>query len=360
MRKDGRTGKDGRYMGWRFLFAAAISAFLLCGCKSTAEPEEPEPEMEAGRLQIGLSFDSFVIERWIRERDVFVSTAMELGADVNVQNANGDANEQIEQIEYFIQKGMDVIAVAAADCDALSDVMKRAKDAGIKTISYDRLVNNADCDLYISFNNEEVGRLMARSLIENVPEGGKIFMIQGSPTDGNVYTVRKGFDEELKGSGIRVVYEAYCDGWIAEYAFDDVKEGLEKNRDIQGIMCGNDDLATQAFRALSEAQLAGKVVLTGQDGDLMACQRIVEGTQQMTAFKSVEEEARLAAHYAVTLGKGEDLSDVTETIHDGTYYIPYKELTPIAVTKENMDEVIIQGGFHAKEDVYLNVRHMPE
>ena len=297
-----------------------------------------------------------MIERWIRERDVFVSTAMELGAEVNVQNANGDVKEQIEQIEYLIQKQMDVIAVIAADCDALSGVMKRAKEAGIKTVSYDRLINNADCDLYISFDNEQVGRLMAESLIENIPEGGDIFMIQGSPTDGNVMAVRKGFDEVMKGSNLRVVYESYCDGWIAELAFDYVKEGLQKNPDVKGVMCGNDDVATQAFRALSEARLAGKVVLTGQDGDLMACQRVMEGTQQMTAFKSVEEEARLAAEYAVRLGRGESLDDVTSRVNDGTYDIPYKELSPIAVTKENMDEVIIQGGFHAKEDVYLNVK----
>lgn len=339
------------------LLSVAASVILLCGCGRVEEPEKTESVEDSGRIQIGLSFDSFVIERWIRERDVFVSAAMELGADVNVQNANGDVQEQIEQIEYFIKKGMDVIAVAATDCDALSDVMKRAKEAGIRTVSYDRLIHNADCDLYISFDNGEVGRLMAKSLIANIPDGGKIFMIQGSPTDSNVDAVRKGFDEVMAGGNLKVVYEAWCDGWIAEPAFDYVKEGLEKNPDIQGVMCGNDDLATQAFRALSEERLAGKVILTGQDGDLMACQRIVEGTQQMTAFKSVEEEARMAARYAVMLGQGEELSDVTRTIHDGTYDIPYKELTPIAVTKENMDEIIIQGGFHANEDVYLNVRH---
>lgn len=88
----------------------------------------------------------------------------------------------------------------------------------------------------------------------------------------------------------------------------------------------------------------------------MACQRIVEGTQNMTAFKSVEEEARLAAEYAVKLGRGEKLADITKTIDDGTYEVPYRELVPVAVTRDNMDEVIIKGGFHAEEDVYLNVR----
>ena len=129
---------------------------------------------------------------------------------------------------------------------------------------------------------------------------------------------------------------------------------LKLDRNVKGIICGNDDLASQAFRALSEERLAGKVCVTGQDGDLAACQRIVEETQEMTAFKSVEQEASLAAKCAVLLGLGEEIEEVQDTAYDGTYNVPYLELQPIAVTKENMDEVIIKGGFHAKEDVYLN------
>lgn len=340
------------------LLVVMLCCALTAGCTNAKAETETQALTKAGEspLQIGLSFDSFVIERWIRDRDVFVSTAKELGAEVNVQNANGDVNEQIEQIKYFIKKQMDVIVVVAGDCEALSDVMKKAKDAGIKTMSYDRLVRNADCDMYISFDNREVGTLMAESLVENIPEGGRIFMIQGPETDHNVAMVREGFESVIKGKNLEVVYKSNCEGWLAEHAFDYAKEALEQYPDVKGIMCGNDDLATQVFRALSEDRLAGRVCLVGQDGDLMACQRIVEGTQNMTAFKSVEEEARIAAEYALKLGKGEPLEGIKTTIDDGTYDVPSLELRPVAVTRENMDSVIIQGGFHGKEDVYLNVK----
>ncbi|MBE7718228.1 MAG: sugar ABC transporter substrate-binding protein [Lacrimispora celerecrescens] len=342
----------------RLLLVVMLCCALTAGCTNAKAETETQALTKAGEspLQIGLSFDSFVIERWIRDRDVFVSTAKELGAEVNVQNANGDVNEQIEQIKYFIKKQMDVIVVVAGDCEALSDVMKKAKDAGIKTMSYDRLVRNADCDMYISFDNREVGTLMAESLVENIPEGGRIFMIQGPETDHNVAMVREGFESVIKGKNLEVVYKSNCEGWLAEHAFDYAKEALEQYPDVKGIMCGNDDLATQVFRALSEDRLAGRVCLVGQDGDLMACQRIVEGTQNMTAFKSVEEEARIAAEYALKLGKGEPLEGIKTTINDGTYDVPSLELRPVAVTRENMDSVIIQGGFHGKEDVYLNVK----
>lgn len=342
----------------RLLLIILLLSVLVTGCGNAEAQTETQVSSGEGKksLKIGLSIDSLVIERWIRDRDVFASTAKELGAEVNVQNANGDVDEQIEQIKYFIKKQMDVIVVVAGDCEALSDVMKKAKDAGIKTMSYDRLIRNADCDMYISFDNVQVGRLMAESLVRDIPEGGKIYMIQGPETDHNVAMLREGFDSVIKGKNLEVVYENNCEGWIAEHAFDYAKEALEKHPDVKGIMCGNDDLATQVFRALSEDQMAGKVCLVGQDGNLMACQRIVEGTQNMTAFKSIEEEARLAAEYAVKLGKGEPLKGVEKTINDGTYNVPCLELEPVAVTRENMDQVIIQGGFHAREDVYLNVK----
>lgn len=326
----------------------------LSGCGKQEQEDEKVTDREESDLQIGLSFDSFVIERWVRDRDIFVSTATKLGAQVNVQNANGDAQEQISQIEYLIEKKMDVIVVIAVDGEGIRNVIQRAKAEGIKVISYDRLIKNADTDLYISFDNEEVGRLMAQNLVENIPEGGDVFLIRGSETDHNVALVQKGVDEVLKDSNLKVVYEENCSGWLAEEAFGYVAEGLKKYPDVKGVVCGNDDLASYAFRALAENRKAGEVVLVGQDGELAACQRIVEGTQSMTVYKSVDELAQKAAQCAVKLAKGEELN-TGETIDDGTAQVPFMVLKPVAVTRENIDEVIIDGGFHMKEDVYLNV-----
>lgn len=338
--------------------AGLLAIVCLSGCRG-ADMEisqiEKAEEQEEDVIKIGLSVDSFVIERWIRDRDVFVSTAKELGAEVNVQDAGGDVEEQINQIEYFIEKGMDVITIIACDCDALSDVVKKAQNAGIKIISYDRILNDTETDLYLSFDNHMVGTLMAESLVEAIPQGGDILMIQGSKEDANVEQVYDGFMEIIEDSNLEVVYMANCAGWLAEYAVDYVEEALLEYPDVKGIMCGNDDIASQVVRVLSEKQLAGEIAVVGQDGDLAACQRIVEETQYMTAFKDIDDLAREAAAYAVRMAKGDELEEVTETQNDGTYDIPAVVLSPTAVKKENMEEVIIKGGFHTKEDVYLNV-----
>lgn len=138
-----------------------LVAGLFAGCgKKTQETQkytEPVTEEEQKNIKIGLSFDSFVIERWLRDRDAFVAAADKLGAEVNVQNANGDVEEQIDQIRYLIKKQVDVLVVVATDCMALSEVVQEVKSAGIPVISYDRLIQNADSDLYISFDNKKVG-----------------------------------------------------------------------------------------------------------------------------------------------------------------------------------------------------------
>ncbi|MBQ8305857.1 MAG: substrate-binding domain-containing protein [Blautia sp.] len=348
-----------------FLAAAAfVFVLLLAGCGKDSEPQREdtgsgEQEMSEEGVRIGMSFDSFVIERWIRDRDVFVSSARELGAEVNVQNSNGDIEEQISQIRYLIDKEVDVLVIIAGDCSALTDVMQEARDKGIKTISYDRLILNAPCDLYVTFDNEMVGTLMARALKESIPGGGEIFMIQGPEEDNNVALVRSGFLAEIEDSNLDIVYTAGCEGWRSELAEDFVREGLAAHPGVKGIMCGNDDIATQVIRVLSEEQMAGEVMVVGQDGDLAACQRIVEGTQTMTAFKSVESLAQEAAGYAVAMAKGEmDVreEETLDTMENGYEDVPTLLLTPVAVMKSNMKQVIIDGGVHSLEDVYLNVR----
>ena len=351
----------------KLLILLCLLTLMLSGCasgktKQTAAQEiDTEEDSNEKKIQIGLTVDSFVIERWIRDRDVFVATARELGAEVNVQDAGADTKEQISQIDYFIKKHMDVIVIIARDCQALSEAVERAHNAGIRVISYDRMVNDADTDMYISFDNRKVGEVMAQSMMEAIPDGGKIFMIQGSASDNNVDMVKEGFEDTLKNSDLKVVYEANCEGWIAELAADYVEEALEEYPDVKGIMCGNDDIASQVIQVLAENQLAGQVIVVGQDGDLAACQRIVEGTQYMTAFKSIEDLARQAAEYAVKMAEeGKLPSDVTDTMSDGSYDIPAKVLEPVAVTRDNIDEVIIDGGFHRRDEVYLNTDYDTE
>lgn len=340
--------------------ALLLCLCLLCltGCGGREAPSETAKEEHKDAVRIGVTFDSFINERWQRDRDVFVSAAQELGAEVNVQSANGDMEEQARQIDYFIDKDMDAIVVilVASDEDAgmVREAAGRAMAAGIPVVAYDRLVLNADVDLYISFDNRQVGRLMAEHMRQHLGDEGDILQICGPMSDYNVPQVMEGFDEVLRDSRLNVVQTEHAPGWLPETGFDVTSAYLRENDVPGGIMCGNDGLAGQAIRALSERRQAGNVCVVGQDADLDACQRIVEGTQCMTVYKPVEKLARRAAEMAVLLAEGEEIS-TEETMNDGNQDVPYERLEPVAVTKENMDEEIT-GKYHEESDIYLNVR----
>ena len=260
---------------------------------------------------------------------------------------------QAAQIEYLIEKDMDVIVIIATDYNALSEPVRKAKREGVRVIAYDRLIKDADVDLYITFDNERVGEMMAETILARTPEEGKIFMMCGSPEDNNVSLVMEGFHGMIDRTDRVVVETAYADNWLSEIGFYQVSAYLDKGGEADAIMCGNDDIASQVIRALSERRMAGEVCVVGQDADLGACQRVVEGTQAMTVYKPVEKLARRAAECAVTLAKGEDLK-TAGTFFDGAQEVPYIGLEPVAVTAANMD-VIIEDGFHMREDIYLNV-----
>jgi len=337
---------------------AAVTAVcfgLFCASCGNDQPiHNTVPSREEGDLTIGFSFDSYVIERWTRDRDVFCSTANDLGAEVYVQSANGELETQIEQIEYFVNKGVDAIVIVTIDGDGLTDAITSAKEAGIPVICYDRIVRNADADLYISFDNMAVGSYMAESVCDEIGNGGNIVEIAGPESDYNVAQVMEGFETVCAEHDENILFSYNCDNWRSELAYDCVNENIDIVSEADIIMCGNDALAGEAVHALAERGLAGQILVVGQDADLEACQRIVEGTQLMTVYKPVEQLARLAAEYSVKLAQGQDIG-VETVFNDGTYDIPYVAIDPVAVDGNNIDEIIIDSGFHLREDVYMNI-----
>jgi D-xylose transport system substrate-binding protein len=324
---------------------------MLTGCgKDTIKDEKIVEEID--EIIIGFSFDTFVFERWQRDRDVYVSTAKELGAKVIVQNANENIKNQISQIEYFIEKNVDVIVVVPIEPKSIEDVIYKAHRNGIKIVAYDRMLPNMNSDLYISFDNEKVGKLMAQSVKKKYPNGGKILYIGGPLSDNNVLLVGSGIKKELKNSNIEFTNWINLDKWDAKLASDYVLKNIKELENTDAIICGNDCLAGEVVRVLCENQIADEKVVIGQDADVEACQRIVRGTQYMTVLKQVELLANEAAIQSVKLAKGEKV-DTSLSIYDGTQQIPYMQLEPVAVIKDNIDEEIIDCGYHLREEIYF-------
>lgn len=311
------------------------------------------------RPVIGLSMDTLKEERWLKDRDLFVARAGELGADVLVQAANGDDTRQIQDIEALLSRGVDVLIVVPHNGAAMAKAVTLAHDAGVPVISYDRLITGADVDLYVSFDSVSVGEAQARFLLAKLKAKGpgrhKIVRIHGAKTDNNALLFKQGQDNLIKPAvargEIEVVHEDWAENWTPENAKKIMNAALTKHgASIEGVLAANDGTAGGAVQALLEEGLAGKVIVTGQDAELAACQRILAGTQAVTIYKPVSKIAAQAAEAAYKLAKGRPVIARAET-DNGKVKVPSIMLEVVAVTKENMTETIVRDGVHTAAEL---------
>ncbi|HNX72807.1 MAG TPA: substrate-binding domain-containing protein [Spirochaetales bacterium] len=307
---------------------------------------------------IGFSLDSLVVERWRRDVDSFTKAVHDLGGEVTLRVANQDANTQIAQVRELVNQGVDALVITPNDAEKLSDVCREAKRKGVPVMCYDRLVHKANVDLYISFDNEAVGRFQAEAVTKVVPKGNYV-IVNGATTDNNSYMINRGFhsvlDPLVASREIQLVGEIWPSDWMS----DEVKsrfEGLIKpGVQIDAVLCGNDMEAETVISVLSENRMIGKTKVTGQDAELSACQRIAEGTQFATIYKPIDTLALKAAGFAVMMARGEKIPSENR-IDDGQNKVPYVALEPTLVTAANLDATVIKDGFHSREEVYRNVK----
>jgi D-xylose transport system substrate-binding protein len=156
----------------------------------------------------------------------------------------------------------------------------------------------------------------------------------------------------MESGRIRILEKTWAEGWTRENAYRFTSEQIRKNgRDIRAILCGNDSLAWGAIDALAEAQMIEQVAVSGQDADLVACQRIANGEQTMTTYKPIQKLVEKTVESCLRLAAGQKVPG-QGTMSDGTYEIPYVLIDVLPVTKENMKETVIRDGFHLYEDIY--------
>ena len=310
----------------------------------------------ARKPTIGLSMDTLKEERWQRDRELFVARAEELGARVLVQAANSDDALQTSQAENLLTQGVDLLVVIPHNARTAATIVESAHRSGVPVMSYDRLILDSDVDLYVSIDPTRVGELQARYAVEHRPRGNYV-LIGGAPTDNNAKLVRTGQMKVLaplvERGDIRVVADQWAREWQAVEALMIMEYALTRNQNqVDAVVVSNDGTAGGAIQALAEQKLAGKVLVTGKDADLAACQRIVAGTQTMTVYKPIKLLAHKAAEVAVRMARKEPVPEANRTTHNGHKDVPSILLEPIQVDKANLDATVIADGYHKKEVVY--------
>lgn len=356
------------------LMVFALSVSLMAGCAEkegtqdtttgtndtqtddTKTDDTQTTDQADDEIVLGLSLPTQQEERWVRDMEKMEAVAEEMGVTLHVQVANNDVAQQDAQAKNLISQGIDALILAPQDASAAASIVDAAAEEGIPTVSYDRLIMNTEnVGVYISFDNVKVGELQGKYITDLVPEG-KYILMSGAPTDNNAKLFKQGamnYIQPLIDSGdIEVIVDQPVDDWKPENALRIVENALTTaDNDVDAVLAPNDGTAGGAIQAMAAQGLAGQVPITGQDAELAAAQRIVEGTQTMTIFKDTRELGQAAVEAAIKLAKGEKL-ETNGTVNNNTMDVPSILLTPFVVDKDNIDELLIDSGYLKKEDVY--------
>ena len=340
------------------LFAAIL---VLAACGSTPTPAATTsgtvalllPETKTARYETA-------------DRPDFEAKFSELCPDCQIiySNANQDANTQLSQAQAALTNGAQVLVLDPVDSAAAGGIADAAKAQNVPVIAYDRLILNSDgVDYYISFDNVEVGKLQAQSLVDRLNQLGiqnpTIVMINGSPTDNNASLFKQGahsvFDPLVQAGTLTIAKEYDTPDWSPDQAQNEMQQALTAlGNQVDGVYCANDGTAGGAIAAMIAAGINPLPPVTGQDAELAGIQRILVDQQYMTVYKAIKPEADAAAQLAYDLLTGTSVpADMTggKTTPNGSIDVPSVLLTPIAVTKDNIKSTVVADGFWTVDQI---------
>ncbi|MFE1247551.1 sugar ABC transporter substrate-binding protein [Streptomyces sp. NPDC058735] len=277
---------------------------------------------------------------------------------VRYANAEASAERQSEQFSKMITDEVDVILVDAVDSEAIGPDVRKAKDAGIPVVAYDRLAEGP-IDAYVSHDNELVGQVQGRAIVGELgekAEKSKVVMMNGDPADPNTARFRTGALGELQGQ-VDIVQQYDTKEWKPAVAKANMKKAIKTVGldDIAAVYSANDGMAGAVIEALKEAGATRIPPVTGQDANLDAVQRVVSGEQYMTVYKPFLLEATNAAKIAVAKVQDRSIQFAAltrETVDSPTHKnVPAMLVPVVALTRDNIKETVIADGVYTVQDI---------
>ncbi|MEU0474495.1 sugar ABC transporter substrate-binding protein [Streptomyces olivaceus] len=344
--------------------ATGAMAVSLAACGSAKESSDNNDSSDSGAkkgddITVGLllpenqtaryeKFDKPLIEKKVKE-------LTNNKGKVQYANAKQDPSLQAQQVDTMVTNKVDVLIVDAVDFKSIAGSVKKAHDAGIKVVAFDRLAEGP-IDAYTSFDNVTVGKTQGEALLEALGDkakDGQIVMMNGSATDPNAAQFKEGAHSVLDGK-VNIGREYDTKEWKAENAnsnMDAAISALGKDK-IIGVYSANDGMAGGLITALKRAGIAD-IPVTGQDAELNGVQRIVTGEQYMSVFKSYPKEGEVAAEMAVALAQGKSLDSIaTSKIDNGTVKdVPTVLVPVVSLTKDNIKETVVKDGFYTVDEI---------
>ncbi len=318
---------------------------LLVTCINTAKLYAQKDS-----THIGFILANLYSERWHKDMNYFKEKVNTLGGKVTFIDCFDNSEEQLKAAHKLIDLNVDCIVFVPINITDTA-IVNASQKAKIPIICYDRFVNSQDIDLYVTFDSEGVGRKMARNVADSISEGNILF-VSGPTSDFNSSLIRKGVYGELKNYKKKYnIKKVDVNDWSEISAFMTVQDYLSENLfEPDAIICSSDILASGIIYLLEEKGLLGKVLVTGQDGNLNICQQIIKGNVLMTVYKSNKILAYAAASVAMKLAKDVDMSG--EYSDNFFMNIPSIKMETTVINKDNIDEIMSLLQIYSKEELY--------
>lgn len=340
-------------MGRRLAVLAAGLTLVITACGGAATT--------ASGCKIGVSWNNYQEERWAKWDEPAIKAAIAAGSAQYLSNdAKSSAETQASNVDNLISQGAKVLIILAQDGTAIKPAVAKAIQNGVPVIAYDRLIEDPK-SLYITFDNVLVGKLEAQSVF-NAKKTGNYVIIKGNKADANADFLRSGYDQVIgdavKGGSIKIVGETYTDNWDPSKAQTEMEQFLTQNKNaVDAVLSENDGMAGGVIAALTAQGLAGKVPVSGQDGDKAALNRVALGTQTVDVWKDARLLGKTAGEAAIQLCNNTDPSKVKNTAvfkTPGGNSINSILLQPNPITKDNLKDVL-DAGWITKADLCQGV-----
>lgn len=342
------------------LAVAALFAACVQAPKDGVNASQNAAKDPNRKIKIGFAMDTVKEERWQRDHEAFEAHCKKVNVQCVITVANNVAERQASDVDNLLTQGIDVLVIAPHDATQAASMVDKAKAQGVPVISYDRLINSEKLDLYISHQVPVIGRKIAEYALEKVPEGNYV-MVYGASTDNNAVIMKKEqlavLQPAIDGGKIKIVADQHITDWKPAEALNMAENALTRNSDnIKAFVVSNDGMAGGVISALDKRGLTGKILVTGQDAQKDALQRVAEGKQTMTIYKPIIPLASGAVEAAIKLAKGESLTGTTMFKNEAiNKEIPAILLEVQVVDKNNLMDTVIKDGYASYEEVYANV-----
>ena len=296
-----------------------------------------------------------------KDRPLFTAKVKELCPDCEIiyANASQDPNKQQQQAEAAITNGADVLVLDAVDVKSVGPIVQHANQEDIPVIAYDRLIPDQDIAYYVSFDNVKQGRIQAQTLLDKLgsgADGKSIVMVNGAPTDPSAGDYKKGAHQVFDKSSVKIAKEYDTPDWSPDKAQVEMEQSITAlGKDgFVGAYSANDGMAGGMIAAMKSAGIDPSArPITGGDAEAAAIQRILTDEQYSTIYLAIKQQAETSAEIAVAAAQGKDApADVVDAeVDNGAKQVPSVLLSPIAVTKDNINDTVIKDGFLTVDEI---------